>query len=113
MDFIKYCPICTGTYLESYRVCISSFLHERMFNHNSVQDCQFVRCERCDFYFFNIRPDESEMKGSSHKSVQSSRHGQISHAVIQVENKVLCCSESVSPVTDNLGLVVKALNDPV
>ena len=62
MDFIKYCPICTGTYLESYRVCISSFLHERMFNHNSVQDCQFVRCERCDFYFFNIRPDESEMK---------------------------------------------------
>ena len=65
MDFIKYCPICTGTYLESYRVCISSFLHERMFNHNSVQDCQFVRCERCDFYFFNIRPDESEMKSSA------------------------------------------------
>ncbi|MDD5286420.1 MAG: MASE3 domain-containing protein, partial [Desulfuromonadaceae bacterium] len=45
----------------------------------------------------------SYLFGSSHKSVQSSWHGQISHAVIQVENKVLCRSESVGPVTDNLG----------
>lgn len=55
------CPLCTAEPAEAYRVSISPFLRERMFASSGPRECHLLHCEQCNFYYYDIRPDEKEM----------------------------------------------------
>lgn len=62
MNIENICPICGNMNCYSHWACVSRFLKERMFDNRAPKGFRLLRCEHCDFYFFNIRPEDAEMQ---------------------------------------------------
>ena len=62
MKIADLCPLCGNGKCASHWASVSRFLRERMFESRGPKGCRVLYCEQCDFYFFNIRPDDSEMQ---------------------------------------------------
>lgn len=62
MKIDNNCPLCNNPDCTSHWASVSRFLRERMFEGRAPKGCRFQHCERCGFYFFNIRPDDAEMQ---------------------------------------------------
>ncbi len=62
MNIDDACPLCGNAKCTSHWACVSRFLRERMFENRVPKGCHLQHCDLCDFYFFNIRPDDSEMQ---------------------------------------------------
>jgi hypothetical protein len=55
------CPVCYEENLVSRPAKIAPFIIDRMFHNTGPTECLFHHCINCDFRWFNIRPDASEM----------------------------------------------------
>ena len=71
---------------------------------------------KCNQFVFQVRrgpeqhPINAFSSGSSHECMHSLRQRQVGHAVIEVPDVVTCRPESVGPVDDELGFVVRFLS---
>lgn len=61
MKIEERCPVCSGERFVSHPAQISPFIRERMFHNAGPNECLLQHCIKCDFRFFNIRPDSAEM----------------------------------------------------
>lgn len=62
MDIDHACPLCGNTKCVSHWASVSRFLREKMFENQGPKGCRLQHCKDCDFYFFNLRPDDAEMQ---------------------------------------------------
>lgn len=62
MKIDRFCPLCGNNKCTSHWACVSDFLMDRMFRWDAPKDCRLQHCQACDFYFFDIRPDDKEIQ---------------------------------------------------
>jgi len=61
MKIENRCPVCGGESFAAYTAPIAPFVRDRMFQNACEAECLLLHCIKCNFRFFNVRPDALEM----------------------------------------------------
>ena len=61
MKIENRCPVCGGESFAAYTAPIAPFISDRMFQNACQTECLLLHCIKCDFRFFNLRPEALEM----------------------------------------------------
>lgn len=61
MKIENRCPICGGESFAAFTAPIAPFIRVRMFQNTCQTECLLLHCIKCNFRFFNVRPDALEM----------------------------------------------------